>query len=438
MRATLGILERQAFLSERLSYNDLLRVSEPKRVVRSLTVRGPPLRVDAYQNVLYYGFNFKANPSTTGLRRHGYIKIYKPRRPMAIADCPCEVDCPCEDFRYRWAFVDKQHGSSHVGPNSLNQAWNRAPRITNPQGRPGLCKHLIALTKYLEGQISSHDFIGTGPDSAEMMNQLVARSQRIAIDYEGHVVRARERERAYATARAARRRGEPSPSLPPPAAAGEPPPPPPGIEPEEEEPLEAPPPAVPPTPPPILPQDDETEPPNEEEEGREEESRPTHSHRELTKLLEKACRYHDGACHATEAERWHAVSEAGNRRLYAAKASLSGTKPMKDIVEVVDDLIDQEEELGELDGGAMTPPPPEGGDGSAAPEGPEGEALGLLRDIRDQLVILNGGEGGGEEPMEDPLAGEDEDQPPGDEAADLGDLTNLDTDDEPVEKLRAQ
>ena len=82
-------------LLERLSFNDLLRVSEPKRLVRSNSVTGPPLRVDAYRNTMYYAFNFKAHPSTTGLRHKGYIKFFRPNRPTPMGNVECLVDCDC-------------------------------------------------------------------------------------------------------------------------------------------------------------------------------------------------------------------------------------------------------------------------------------------------------------------------------------------------------
>jgi hypothetical protein len=204
-------------LVEELSFNDLFRVSDPRRVVRSLTVHGPPLEIDAYRNSMYYGFNFKSHPSTTGLRHRGYIKFHRPDRNMPLADVPCEVDCACPDYRYRWAWTNKQRGSGRLGINSLNQALNRAPRITNPGGRPGLCKHILAVKDYLVGQMSDRDFIGNEPegDAATMLNKLVKRSQKIWINYPDTMQKARERNRQLAAARLARNRGEPPPDVPP-------------------------------------------------------------------------------------------------------------------------------------------------------------------------------------------------------------------------------
>jgi hypothetical protein len=199
----------QQFLLERLTFNQLLQYSEPKRVVRSLTVRGPPLQVDAYKDVLYYGFNFKSFPSTTEMRHRGYIKFFKPGRVKDLGDVECIVDCDCEDFRYRWAWVDKQHGSSEVGPSSMNQAFNQAPCITNPSGSPGLCKHILAVRDYIKGQVSDKDFIGTGADTGIMLNDLVARTKRRLVNYPEQMANAKARAAVYRSRRLDRNRGRP-------------------------------------------------------------------------------------------------------------------------------------------------------------------------------------------------------------------------------------
>ena len=82
-------------LLERMTFDQLYRVSDPRRVVRSLTVKGPPLKIDAFENATIHSFNFKSNPSTTGLRHHGYIKFFKPRSPRPLEQVECLVDCDC-------------------------------------------------------------------------------------------------------------------------------------------------------------------------------------------------------------------------------------------------------------------------------------------------------------------------------------------------------
>jgi len=204
------------YLCERLTFDKLFRVSDPKRVYRSFTVRGPPLEIDSYQDAVYYAFNFKANPSTTGLRHRGYVKFFKPKnkdpKTVPLQHLECIVDCPCPDFRYRWAWADKQRGSSRVGPDSLNQAWNKAPRKTNPTGRPGLCKHILAARKFIYGLIDT--FPGDEPDTAEKLNKLTKIAQKRWTDFEGEQRAARERERILLGRRDQRNLGRPA--VPPP------------------------------------------------------------------------------------------------------------------------------------------------------------------------------------------------------------------------------
>jgi hypothetical protein len=195
---------KKVFLAERLTFDQLFRMSEPKRAQRSLTVKGPPLEIDSYQDVVYYCFDFKSNPSTTGLRHKGYVKFFKPRNPrqMPLQHLECLVDCTCPDYRYRWAWTNKQRDSGVVGPNSLNQAWNRAPRITNPQGRSGLCKHILAARGYIYGLIAA--FPGDEPDTAEKINKLTKYAKKRWSDHAGAMAAAKDRDREMARIRALR------------------------------------------------------------------------------------------------------------------------------------------------------------------------------------------------------------------------------------------
>lgn len=208
-------------LFERLTFDRLFRVSEPKRVYRSFTVRGPPLEIDSYQDAVYYIFNFKANPSTTGLRHRGYVKFFKPKnknpKNVPLQHLECLVDCECPDFRYRWAWANKQRQSSVVGPSSLNQAWNKAPKITNPSGRPGLCKHILATRAYIYGLLAS--FPGDEPDTAYKLDKLTKHATKRWTDYEGAMQAAREREQEIRRRREMRNLGQrpiapPAPEVP--------------------------------------------------------------------------------------------------------------------------------------------------------------------------------------------------------------------------------
>jgi len=194
-------------LLERLTFDKLFSVSEPKRVLRSKTVRGPPLDVEAKNDGVFYHFNFKSFPSTTGHRHRGYIKFFKPKKQIPLEKVECLVDCACPDFRYRWAWTNKQRGSSVVGPKSLNQAFNRAPRITNPRGKSGLCKHLLALRDFIYGEYENFD--GTDADTSAKLDAVVksvqARSAKLP-----------EKPVAKATAKATEKPTPPPPPAPAP------------------------------------------------------------------------------------------------------------------------------------------------------------------------------------------------------------------------------
>lgn len=199
-------------LYEFLSYDQLFRMSEPKRVTRSFRVKGPPLEIDSYQDAVYYAFNFKSYPSTTGLRHRGYIKFLRPRNgaQKPLQHLNCVVDCMCPDFKYMWAWANKQRKASRVGPSSLNQAWNQAPRIKNPQSRPGLCKHLLAAREYIYGLLAS--FPSDEPDTSEKLNKLTQFAQKRWANMPAQMQQARDREARAAAGRAARNAGQTPPT----------------------------------------------------------------------------------------------------------------------------------------------------------------------------------------------------------------------------------
>lgn len=207
------------YLVEKLTYDQLFRMSDPKRAKRSRTVHGPPLEIDSYQDSIYYAFNFKSNPSTTGLRHRGYIKFFRPRtgntnKPLHKLECL--VDCTCPDYKYRWAWANKQRGSGRVGVGSLNQAWNQAPRRTNPGSVPGLCKHILAAREFIYGLLSS--FQDGEPDTAEKLNKLTRYAQKRWANFPGEMAKARARELRIAADKAARNAGR-APATAPAAGA---------------------------------------------------------------------------------------------------------------------------------------------------------------------------------------------------------------------------
>ena len=198
-------------LCEALSFSQLFNLSEPKRVVRSKTVKGPPLDIRAFDDAQYHIFNFKSNPSTTGLRHHGYIKLSRPKKSEPLTEIPCLVDCTCQDYRYRWAWTNKQRGAGKVGPGSINQALNKAPRITNPTNRPGLCKHILALKDYLQGIMWDIPLTGiTTPD--DVLSRLVSYANNRWTNLPQQMSAARARDARFAAAKASSRAGQPQPN----------------------------------------------------------------------------------------------------------------------------------------------------------------------------------------------------------------------------------
>lgn len=189
-------------LDERLTFDQLFRLSDQGRIGRSHSVRGPPLEIDASQDSAYHYFNFKSFPSTTHLRHKGYVRFFKPKsgRQVPMERLECEVDCQCPDFKYRWAWANKQRGSSRVGPSSLNQAWNKAPRITNPGSRPGLCKHILACRNYIYGLLSKFPKEKGYTDFSTKLDKLTRVSTKRWINYDAEMQKAKEREGLYKTA----------------------------------------------------------------------------------------------------------------------------------------------------------------------------------------------------------------------------------------------
>lgn len=202
-------------LQEYLTYDQLFRMSDPKRFQRSLTVKMPPLDMEQYQTanhwIFGYYFNAKGNPSTTGLRHRGYVRFRKPKRSHAGKNTPLsklavEVDCMCPDYRYRWAWANHQRSAGPIGANSLNQCINKAPRKTNPKGMPGLCKHILATRDYIYGLLSGFPpWVG----STDRLDKLTKRATKRWLNFDAEMAKARERDAKIAAAKARRNIGLP-------------------------------------------------------------------------------------------------------------------------------------------------------------------------------------------------------------------------------------
>jgi intein/homing endonuclease len=122
---------------------------------------------------------------------------------IVVANCP--------DYRYKWAWANKQKRAGKIGPNSLNQCINKAPRITNPTGKPGLCKHLLATRDYIYGLLSGFpEEVG----ASDRLDQITKQATKRWIDYGDAMARGRERAAQLALARARRNIGLPPDQAP--------------------------------------------------------------------------------------------------------------------------------------------------------------------------------------------------------------------------------
>lgn len=58
----------------------------------------------------------------------------------------CKVHCNCPDYAFRMEYANREIGASDIVVSN-----GAAPVITNPNEKPGLCKHILGLLSYLGG-----------------------------------------------------------------------------------------------------------------------------------------------------------------------------------------------------------------------------------------------------------------------------------------------
>ena len=362
-----------------LTYDQLFKRSDPKRTFRSAQVRGPPLEIDSYKDAVFHTFNFKSYPSTTGLRHRGYIKFERPshNRPMPSEKIPCVVDCTCPDFRYRWAWANKQRGAARIGPQSMNQCIDRAPRITNPSGKVGLCKHLLAARNYIYGLIQKFDkeqpasqrVRGRGTQNlAWKLDQLVKYSNKRWTDWDAQTAAGKQRQKTQRQVQQARNVAGPMSAAEVPRGIDQerPAPLPPEVGPPAQPKAGVKPPVQPPKPPVAPPAPPVAKPPR----------RGTNRNRGESIVVKSAT---DNSIN--ESMKKNLLSES--KAIIEALSDGAGDEALA--AEITDKTLGGDE-VGDESASELPPPPAEGeempGEGMP-PEGgaPEDEALGLLRDI---------------------------------------------------------
>lgn len=145
-------------LREDMSYDDLLKLTTPERKERSSDVNVRSLPVSVNEEKERWNFRYKSSPKTTVTDQpfRGSITFMKGELHQNddAEKVMCKVDCECPDFMYRFAYNDTAKGASQIGKDSLNKALNRKPKPAYDEGE-GLCKHLIALGRFLKTQIAA-------------------------------------------------------------------------------------------------------------------------------------------------------------------------------------------------------------------------------------------------------------------------------------------
>lgn len=147
-------------LLERLNFGQLYGGSESGRRQRGRNDVNPSsTQVTSTDNGEAWTFSYKSNPSTTGKRWHGFIQFFKDdvSHKDRADQLDCMVDCDCPDYRYRYAYNNKQAGVGWTGKhpewkyNNQNNGQKWKPRSQGGVGDygVGLCKHLCSLRDYL-------------------------------------------------------------------------------------------------------------------------------------------------------------------------------------------------------------------------------------------------------------------------------------------------
>jgi hypothetical protein len=143
-------------LSEALTYNELFRTSTLDRKQRTRGIRKERLKATSAVDPNSWNFTFTSSPatSTTGQSHSGKIRFLERSNQLA-KDIPCEVDCSCPDYKYRFAYANHQDDSAPIGQGSLNQCDNAPPNYTNPKQRNGMCKHLLSVVGELSRRLKT-------------------------------------------------------------------------------------------------------------------------------------------------------------------------------------------------------------------------------------------------------------------------------------------
>lgn len=160
-------------LLDEVSYQDLFKMTDTARKERAKKISSRSTGIksvmdgSAESTNEAWIFNYKTrNPhSTTNRRYHGKIIFLKQNidNNDSVEDLDCKIHCDCPDYFYRRQYSNYNIGAGLMDPNILGDMHNNNPPVpgTNTDIGPGLCKHLVALSEYLNTKIEP---IAPNPD----------------------------------------------------------------------------------------------------------------------------------------------------------------------------------------------------------------------------------------------------------------------------------
>jgi len=134
-------------LLQEMTYSQLYKKSGRARKRRAESVQVRPLKLKyGKDKLLRVEYSYKGSPSVEGIRHKGYVKFLKPLEdPSKWRRAQVEVSCDCRDFKYKWEVANHTEGSARIVYSN-----GKAPKETNPNFKPGMCKHLIAVRNELK------------------------------------------------------------------------------------------------------------------------------------------------------------------------------------------------------------------------------------------------------------------------------------------------
>lgn len=119
---------------------NLMKYNSEEVIISKLTRKKTKSGLPAIEAVTYSADPYR--PNKTRREHKAYIigidsqeqPITKQRRVM--------ISCGCENYVFTWEYANALHGAS-----KLVYGNGDAPTFTNPGNAPGMCKHLVAITK---------------------------------------------------------------------------------------------------------------------------------------------------------------------------------------------------------------------------------------------------------------------------------------------------